>query len=120
MTRARSRTAALPVDPRGPSAEGVAFGPLPSSGRGKYNWEAIAERCKAQPEEWLLVYEQDRRSIAVAVRQQSVTKMTEAAGFEVTTRNNKTDVEPNVCDLWVRYVPAKDQSRKRRTRKAKN
>jgi hypothetical protein len=118
MTRARAKTAA-PVDPRGPSAEGVAFGPLPSSGgRGKYNWEAIAARCKAQPDEWLLVYEQDRRSIAVAVRTQHVSKVTEAAGFESTTRNNKTDVDPSVCDLYIRYVRSKDQSIKR-TRKAK-
>lgn len=118
MTRKQSQTAPPSVDTGGPSA-GVAFGPLPSSGgRGKYNWEEIAARCKAQPGEWLLVYEQDRRSIAVAVRQQSVTTMAADKGFESTTRNNKGDAEPPLCDLWVRYVRAQDQTIKRRTRKA--
>lgn len=116
MTRARSRTAA-PVDPRGPSAEGIAFGPLPSSGgRGKYNWEAIAEKCKAQPGEWYCVFEQDRRSIAVAVSTQSVSHVTEARGFESTTRNNNKKAEPPVCDLWIRYVRAKDTTVRRRKR----
>jgi hypothetical protein len=119
MTRARSKTAPAPVDTGGPSA-GVAFGPLPSTGgRGKYDWVAIAERCKAQPGEWLLVFEGDRRSIAVAVREQSVTTVTADKGFESTTRNNKAKEVPPVCDLYLRYVPANDQSRKRRSRKVK-
>lgn len=114
MTRARSKTAPDPVDEGGPSA-GVAFGPLPSSGgRGKYDWREIAERCKAQPGEWYLVFEGDRRSIAVAISSQSVSTMTEANGFESTTRNNNKRAEPPTCDLWVRYVRAKDQSIKRR------
>jgi hypothetical protein len=117
MTRARSKTAPAPVDEGGPSA-GVAFGPLPSSGgRGKYNWEEIAARCKASPGEWYLVFEGDRRSIAVAVRTQSIKTMAEARGFESTTRNNRTDVEPNTCDLWVRYVKAKDETIKRKRSK---
>lgn len=119
MTRARGKPASAPVDEGGPSA-GVAFGPLPSSGgRGKYNWEEIAALCKEHPSEWYCVFEGDRRSIAVAVRTQSVNAMAEAKGFESTTRNNKADAEPPTCDLWVRYVRANDQSIKRRTRKAK-
>lgn len=111
MTRRQSRTAQAPVDEEVLSA-GVAFGTPPSTRNQKYDWASIAERCKAQPGEWYLVFEQGLRSTAVAVRTQSVAAMSEAAGFESMTRNNKAKAEPPLCDLWVRYVPAKAKSKR--------
>ena len=113
MTRARSRTAPQPVDTGVSSAAGLAFGTPPSSGKGVYDWAAIEERCRANPGEWLQVFEQGKRSTAVAVRQGSVRRLSADNGFEVKTANAKTDVSPPVCDLWVRYVRAKDQHKRK-------
>lgn len=117
MTRARSRAAApASVDTGVSSAEpstGIGFGTPPST-RGRYDWAAIAETCKAQPGEWYKVFEQQPRTTALAVQQGSVRMLVKSNGFEVKTTNNRTDVNPRLCDMWIRYVPQQDQSRKRR------
>lgn len=87
---------------------GKGFAEPPPTSHGKYDWAVVEAECRAHPGEWYHVFEQDLKTIATAVRQGSVRRLAKERGFEVLTRNNKTNVTPPVCDLWVRYVPSKD------------
>ena len=61
--------------------------------------------------EFYKVFEQDRHSLVVSLRQGSVRALTKERGFEFHTRHNKDDADGvRVCDLWIRYNPAKDRS----------
>lgn len=77
----------------------------------KYDWSAIADDLRADPNQWHLIFEQDRSSVAHAVRQGSIAAVRPSDGFEVTTRNN-TRGSPRLCDLYLMYVPPK-RKRKR-------
>lgn len=111
MTRARAR--AKPSEPEAFRSEtpdpGRGFSQPPPTSHGKYDWSVVEAECRAHPGKWYHVFTQDRKTIATAVRQGSVRRLAKQRGFEVLTRNNKTNVDPPVCDLWVRYVPSKDR-----------
>lgn len=109
-TRAEPEVSQRNADP------GRGFGEPPPTSHGKYDWAVVEAECRAKPNEWYHVFEQDRRTIATAVRQGSVRRLSAERGFEVLTRNNKTNVEPQVCDLWIRYVPSKDSRAGRKKR----
>jgi hypothetical protein len=70
--------------------------------RGSFDWNEIAQRLRAKPGEWLLIFENGPRGTANGVRQGHVLVFQEP-GFEVTTRNN--NVEAGTCTLYMRYVP---------------
>jgi hypothetical protein len=82
----------------------------PPKAEPRYDWAGIAKKCRRKPNEWLKVFEQDRQSLFVAIRQGAISALTPEQGFEVTTRNNKRPEDgPRTCDLYVRYVPGLDQ-----------
>jgi hypothetical protein len=86
--------------------EPAAWGPPPSRGKGRYNWVMIAARLREHPGEWATIFEQDKVSVANAVRQGSVGVVHPDLGFEYRTRNNVRGSGPDrVCDLYMRFNP---------------
>ena len=73
-----------------------------------YDWSAIAEQLEANPGEWAKIFEEDRTSLATAIRIGGIKVLDPSNGFEVRTRNN-TRGEPRTCTLYLRYSPEKDQ-----------
>lgn len=75
--------------------------------RTKYDWVKIAESLRSNPMEWAKVFDEDRSSIVVAVRQGSILTMHPDLGFETRTANNNVKAKPRTCTLYVRYNPAR-------------
>lgn len=89
----------------------VKFGDPPPSAQGNhlYDWSAIADQLRARPEEWALVFTDDRNSLVTAIRLDGIAALRKSKGFQVRTRNNKRpEGLPRTCDLWMRYVPEFD------------
>jgi hypothetical protein len=80
----------------------------------RYDWESIATRLRRRPEKWYKVFERDRASLAVALRQGSIKAMRPSGGFEFRTSNGTRDERPRTCSLHARYVPEKDQSKQKK------
>ena len=78
----------------------------------KYDWEAIAEKLKAEPMTWAKVFENDRASVVNAIRQGSIKAVRPEAGFQVKTAHN-VRLPIRTCTLYMRYVPALDKTRRR-------
>jgi len=76
--------------------------------RTRYDWNAIAAELTKRPGEWAKVFENDRKSLAVAIRVSGISALLPANGFEVRTRNNTKDTPP-LCTMYLRYNPALDQ-----------
>jgi hypothetical protein len=70
----------------------------------RYPWEQIAEQLRARPMEWAKIFEQDRTSVVVAIRQGSITWVHPDLGFDVRTARN-TRQGTRRCDLYLRYNP---------------
>lgn len=81
---------------------------------GSYNWAEIAATLRKQPGQWAKVFERDRASLAVAIRQGSIVALKPEFGFQVRTRNNDRSVEPRMCTLYLRYVAEQDQTKGRK------
>jgi hypothetical protein len=94
-------------------SEGVAFGTPPPKRQRKYDWAAIAKKCKRRPGQWFLVFEQDKTTYSATIRQGGIAALKPELGFEMRTANNKTNVKPRVQDLWVRYVPENDTTKEK-------
>lgn len=77
----------------------------PPAGKVKYDWGKIAVRLRTKPGEWALVFQQDRLSVANAIRSGRVKDIRPEDGFEVRTANTITTVRPRVCSLYLRYNP---------------
>lgn len=76
----------------------------PTPPRQAYDWPAIAEKLRANPMAWALIFEEDRTSLVNAIRQNSVSAVRPRDGFEVRTRNNVR--EPHrTCSLYMRFNP---------------
>lgn len=76
-----------------------------------YDWSEIARALRANPTEWLRVFDNGPVSIVNAIRQGSVSALTPvtrpgwaSGGFEVRTRNNSQG-PPRVCTLYLRFMP---------------
>lgn len=114
MTRARSRRASAAAPAPASTESGalnstVEFGaPVPVGRQPRYDWEAIGKRLRRKPGEWGRIFEQDKASIATAIRAGNVAPMRPSKGFEVRTSNNDHSASPRTCSLWLRYVPEKD------------
>lgn len=83
--------------------------PTPT-GRG-YDWEAVATVLRANPNQWLKVFDDGPLSVVNAIRQEQVTALRPRqagnfAGFDVRTRNNRVTDDGRVCSLYLRWVPA--------------
>lgn len=81
----------------------------PPPGRGRYDWQAIADQLRERPGQWAKIFEQDRASLATAIRIRGVHALLPEKGFEVKTANNKRST-PRLCDLYLRYNPERDES----------
>lgn len=96
----------------------VKFKEPPPRREAPYDWAAIAKKLRRRaaqypgdPEKWwALVYEDGPNSYAVAIRQAKITALRPTRGFEVKTTNNKR-TNPRTCDLYLRYVPEKDEEK---------
>lgn len=80
----------------------------------RYDWGAIAARLKRKPGKWYKVFERDRASLVVALRQGSIKAMNPAEGFEFRTSNGTRSETPRTCTLHARYVPEMDQSKQKK------
>lgn len=89
-------------------AAAIKFGTPPPAREVRYDWPAIADKLRARPEEWALIFTGDRTTLVTALRAGSIRALRPRAGFEVRTANN-TRGTPRTCDLWMRYVPAKNE-----------
>lgn len=93
----------------------------PPPERKTYDWTTIADQLRNDPGEWYLIYEQDRASLAHAIRNDAISAMQPVVrksgprertdGFELRTVNN-TRGNPRMCDLFMRYVPPKRRRKK--------
>lgn len=92
---------------------GVGFKSPPEGRVRKYDWEAIAKRCRRKPGEWYLVFKQDKQTYATTIRNRNLKALRPEHGFEIRTANNNIKVTPRVCDLYVRYVPENDTTKEK-------
>lgn len=95
----------------------------PPPARGGIDWAAITTELRANPNEWLRVFEDGPISVINALRQNSVSAVSpvrprnqEVEGYEVMTRNNKPG-PPKTADLYLRWYVPDDTGRRRRTKK---
>lgn len=91
--------------PRQVDAGGVEWTDPP--GRTRYDWDIIAEQLENKPMVWGLVFQEDRTSVANAVRQGAVARVKPIYGFETRTANNVPG-PPRTCSFWLRYNPERD------------
>ena len=79
---------------------------------GRYNWPEVARQLRANPGEWLKVFDEGPVSAVNAIRQGEVQWLTPVRpgrrpvtyeGFEVRTRNNKPG-PPKTCTLYLRWM----------------
>lgn len=77
----------------------------PPRGREPVDWTSIAAQVRAAKGEWVLAFEQDRRSLANAARQGSISVLP-TTEFEFATRENtiRESDGRRVCDLYIRLV----------------
>lgn len=86
-----------------PLVADVTWEDLPPPTGATYDWTAIASALKSRPGEWAKVFENDRASLAVAIRQGSVNALRPDLGFESRTRNNVRSPR-RTCTLYMRWV----------------
>jgi hypothetical protein len=80
----------------------------PPPKRQSYDWVTIADDLRARPMEWALIFKRDRTSLVNALRQGAITPLHPDLGFEIRSANNTRDEdERRVCDLYLRYNPAR-------------
>ena len=92
----------------------VKFGTPPPQRAQRYDWDKVAAELRKNPgkpndnEGWGLVFEGDKSSLVVAIRQGSI-RAFRGGGFEIRTANN-TKEYPRTCDLWMRFVPENEEN----------
>lgn len=92
--------------------------PKPRKRNGRYDWVTIGAKLRKKPGEWAKIADRDRASIAMAIKQSSISTFLPAHGYEVKTANNeKPPGKPQTCSLYVRYVPEQDTTLKPAARK---
>ena len=84
----------------------------PPRGRAPYEWRDIATRLRKKPDEWHLIFTQDKATYVTALRAGSIVALAPDKGFEFTTRNN-TRGEPRLTDLYARYNPSLDLTKEK-------
>lgn len=84
----------------------------------RYDWEAIADSLRERPGEWAKVFDNDRASLATAIRLNGIkalpySRTFEPGTFQVRTRNNtqETDTTPRLCSLYLHYTAEKKKGR---------
>lgn len=74
----------------------------------RYDWEAIAQQLRKRPMEWAKIFEEDRSSLATAIRIKGIKALSPDKGFEVRTTNNRRGT-PRTCTLYLRWNPEKEE-----------
>lgn len=69
-----------------------------------YPWKEIAALLRKNPEKWRLIFDKDRTSLTIAIRNGHIAALRPEDGFEVRTTNN-TKEPKRTCSLYMRYVP---------------
>ena len=82
----------------------------PPPGRQRYDWAAIAEQLRERPLQWAKIFDQDRASLATAIRINGIQALLPEKGYEVRTANNTRET-PRTCTMYLRYNPEKDVSK---------
>lgn len=81
----------------------------PRSTRASYDWTSLAEELKRNPYRWRKVFDRDRSSLVVAIRQGGIRALTPEKGFQTRTSHNERHATPRMCTLHMRYVPENDE-----------
>lgn len=71
-----------------------------------YDWEKIAGLLRKNPGRWRKVFDNERTSLAVAIKIGSIKPLHPDKGFEVRTSNNVRG-KPRTCTMHVRFNPDK-------------
>jgi hypothetical protein len=89
---------------------GLKFDEPPPQRVPRYDWQAIAKKARRRQGKWYKVFEKDRVSLVVAIRNNDIKALRKSKGYEVRTANN-TRTKPRTCTLWVRYNPELDEEK---------
>lgn len=92
-----------------PKAE-VKWEDPPPKREDRYDWDSIAGQLRKKPGQWAKVFDNDRTSLATAIRIDGIKALSPRKGFEVRTSNNVRG-EVRTCTMYLRYVADKDQER---------
>lgn len=76
----------------------------------RYDWASIAKKLRKRPLTWAKIFEEDRSSLATAIRIKGIKALHPDKGFEVRTAHN-TREHPRTCTMWLRYNPEKDKEK---------
>lgn len=83
--------------------------------RTPYNWAQIAKDLQNAPMKWHKVFDHDRHTLTVSIRNGDTSALRPEAGFEYRTSKTKWVEEDGknrrYCSLYLRYNPEKDQTR---------
>lgn len=80
----------------------------PPHPRMRYDWTAIAKELRKHPNQWAKIFDDDRTSLATAIRIHGIKVLDPDLGFEVRTTNNVRGT-PRMCSLYLRYVPNEEK-----------
>lgn len=93
----------------------------PRIGKWSYDWTLVRRGLMERPGEWALLDEaKARRSVANALRDDKITTMTRNDGIEITVSGTDLTVKPNVCFIYLRYVPENDINNTENTESKEN
>jgi hypothetical protein len=86
----------------------------PQVERRDYHWAEVAKQLRASPGEWFVIHENLPSSVPGALAKGAMTEIRPQDGFEFRTAGNTRPAEgPRMtAELFARYVPSKDESRK--------
>lgn len=82
---------------------------------GKYNWSAIADKVRSQPLQWFRVFEDDKHSLTVSVRQNNVKSLRKDLGFVFRTSNTRHVDGTRYCSFYIQYDPTRDTTKQKRS-----
>lgn len=76
----------------------------------KYDWDDIAQKLKRRPNQWAKIFDRDRTSVTVALRNGSIKALQPQMGFVVRTSHGTRET-PRMCTLHMKYDPELDMTR---------
>lgn len=95
------------------SKSGLSWESPPPKSTERYDWAAIAEELRKHPGEWAKIFDNDRASLATAIRIDGIKALLPENGFEVRTTNNvRGDVR--MCTMYLRWVPPEQTKKGKR------
>lgn len=91
--------------------DNLKFGTPPTKYRRekRYDWDAILNQLRDNPEQWAILEEQGKVSIHNAISQGKISNFHPDMGIESRTAHTDFSVSPRRADIWVRYAPHADK-----------